>query len=346
MPDTLRQIPRLLLLAFAACAPALAAGPYPHTGNFGVPYSTDEDWYKRCMHAEHLQPAPATTRAPADCKPIDLYDRKRGQAEISQAEWDQVRACALAKDDNAVLMMLYANGYGVPRDTGRAIHHACSLDFIAKSEMEHRIAHLVDGPTPEKPFDLCDDITSGYMGAVCADRQETANARVREARLARATTGLPTASRTAYATLHQAAERYASEAGYAETDIQGTLAPSLATMSQARLREEFMQAVLDTLAGRLPAASAAEFSEQDSLLNQLYQELMQAPSSQEHKPDRIGNTTMTHADIRKAERLWLAYRDAFTAFGASLPADPNADAIRTLLTAQRVARLRRVALYR
>jgi hypothetical protein len=61
-----------------------------------------------------------------------------------------VRACALATNNNAVLMMLYANGYGVARDTDRAIHHACILDFIAKSEMEHRIARPSPAGTPSR----------------------------------------------------------------------------------------------------------------------------------------------------------------------------------------------------
>jgi uncharacterized protein YecT (DUF1311 family) len=73
---------------------------------------------------------------------------------------------------------------------------------------------------------------------------------------------------------------------------------------------------------------------------------MAIPSTQEGHPDRIGNSTIERAEVRKAERLWLAYRDAFVAFRASLPAGSDADAIRSLLTAQRVARLRDVESYR
>jgi uncharacterized protein YecT (DUF1311 family) len=346
MHASLRKIPRSLLCALLACSSALAAGPYPHIDNFGVPFSKDEDWYKQCMRVEALQAAPAALKAPADCKPVDLYDRKRNQAETSQAEWDQVRACALAKNDNAVLMMLYANGYGVPRDIDRAIHHACIVDFAAKAEMEHRIEHLAQGLEPGKPFDFCDDITSGAMGAFCAGRQETQDSRVREARLERAARSLLPASRTAFAALRRAGERYAADAGYAETDMQGTAAASFATLSQARLREEFMQAALDTIAGKLPPSSPAAYTASDRELNALYQELMSAPSKQEDQPDRIGDSTIAHAEVRQAERLWMAYRDAFVAFGASLRAGSDADAIKTLLTAQRIAQLRRVALYR
>ncbi|MGB9109834.1 MAG: hypothetical protein WCC39_14225, partial [Telluria sp.] len=103
---TLRRLLAPVLLAVAM--PTLAAGPYPNTSAFGVPFSKDDEWYKQCMRVESLQSAPSAAAARPDCKAMDLYDRKRSQAETSQAEWDQVRACALATNDNAVLMMLYA----------------------------------------------------------------------------------------------------------------------------------------------------------------------------------------------------------------------------------------------
>lgn len=335
-------------MALAASAAVLAAGPYPNTANFGVPFSKDEDWYKQCMRVERLQPAPAPAqvRAAQDCDAIDLYDRKRSQASTSQAEWDQVRACALAKNDNGVLMMLYANGYGVARDMDRAIHHACIVDYIAKAEMTSRVAHLAGAQAQDKPIDVCDDITSGYMGAVCAQRRETQNGRTRNSRLERMERALPAASRAAFSKLRQAAERYASEAGSGENDARGTAAADFAFQRQAKLREQAMQAMLDTVAGKLPPASAEDFAQWDRQLNEAYGRVMAIPSTQDGHPGRIGDSTIEHADVRKDQRLWLAYRDAFLAFRASLPSGPGADAIRTLLTSQRTAELRALESYR
>jgi uncharacterized protein YecT (DUF1311 family) len=327
-----------IVLGLATATPGGGGAAYPNTSTFGVPFSQDEAWYKQCMRVEKLAPAPASVKAPEDCDPIGLYDSKRSQARTSQAEWEQVRACALAKNDNAVLMMLYANGYGIARDTERAIHHACMLD-TAKAEMEGRIAHLAAPAAKGAVFDLCDDITSGYMGAVCANRQEAQDARVREARLARATAGLSAASRFAFATLRQAAERYASAAGGGETDRQGSAGAAFAIEEEARLREQFMQAVLDTLAGKLAPASSADYAAHDRQLNRLYREVMAIHSAQADWPDRIGESTIAHADVREAERAWLAYRDAFVAFRATLPSGSNADAIRSLLTVQRIGQL-------
>jgi uncharacterized protein YecT (DUF1311 family) len=324
---------------------APAAGPYPNTSTFGVPFSTDEDWYRQCMRVEHLPPAPTAGKATANCDPIGLYDRKRNQATTSQAEWDQVRACADARGDDAVLMMLYANGYGVPRDRDRAIQHACSLDFVAKAEMEGRVGHLVKGDAPGKAFDLCDDITSGYMGGVCTARREAQDSRIREARLERAARALPAASRTAFAKLRQAAERYA-EAGARETDAHGTLASAFALQHHARLREQAMLAMLDIIAGKLQPASPEDYAARDRQLNEVYGRVMASPSAQADWPDRIGESTIAHADVRDSERLWLAYRDALVAFGASLPSAADANAVKALLTTQRIAELRDIETYR
>jgi len=342
-------LPALLLPAvlLAASAAALAADPYPHTSNFGVPFSTSEDWYRQCMRVEKLgvPTAPSTRTMLSGGKATEHYYIKRNQSETSPAEWQQLREEAIASGDKAVLMMLYANGYGVPRDIDVAIHYACSLDFIAKAEMEGRVAHLAalgaEPPRAGKPFDLCDDITSGVMGAVCAENRESQDRRVREARLARLERSLPPASRAAFAKLRAAAARYA-EAGAREVDARGTAAADFATRRQARLREQFMQAALDAFNGKLPPASPEEFAARDRELNTRYQSLMTKPSAQADEPDRIGESTVSHKDVREVERLWLAYRDAFAAFGATL-GSANPDAIKAALTSQRAAVLEAIA---
>ena len=335
-------------MALALAAIPAAAAPYPRTDHFGVPFSTDEAWYRQCMRVEKMPPEADAGKAPAGCDATGLYYRKRGQAQTSAAEWEQVRQCAIGTDNKPVLMMLYANGYGVARDTDRAIHYACSLDFVAKSEMVHRVARLAGDPAEArnhgKLFDLCDDITSGAMGAVCADIRESQDKRVREARLAHIARALPPAGRQAFARLRTAAERYA-DAGAREVDGHGTAAADFATRRQAHLREEFMQAALDAYNGKLPAVSPEQFAERDRELNTRYQALMATPSKDPDEPDRIGESTITHKDVRELERLWLAYRDAFAAFGATLGPASDPDAVRAVLTSQRIAVLADVAKY-
>ena len=339
---------RLAFAALAVCAaaPLLAAPGYPTTQTFGVPFSPDEAWYRQCMRVEHaVAPAAATAHAPgATCDASALYYRKRSQAVTSPAEWNTVRECALAHGDNAVLMMMYANGFGVPRDTDIALHYACSLDFAAKAEMEARVAHLANGLPAGAVFDQCDDITSGRMMAVCAAIRESLARRVRTARLDRVARALPASALPAFTKLRAAADAYAGAAS-AEVDTQGTAAASLAIEHEDRLREQFMRAVLDVLDNKLATESSADTAQLDDALNAVYQKLMSAPSKQQDAPGRIGDSTIARGDIRKVERLWLAYRDAFTAFRRSLPSGSDPDAITGLLLQQRVADLNKLTLY-
>jgi len=351
-------------LSFALCATvaAPAANPYPNTASFGVPFSKDEPWYRQCMRvaqtpaprvqppsqsASRLDTAPAARAGAPRCDAYDLYYTKRSQATVSQAEWNTVRQCALDTGSDAILMMLYANGLGVQRDTGIAIHHACRMD-AAKAEMAGRVEHLAE-LRAGAPFDQCDDVTSGRMGSECAAIRETQALRVRQARLDRMATSLAPAGRTAFARLRTVLERYVN-AGSGEVDMQGTGAAGFATAHEGRLREQFMQAALDLADGKLAPASPADFARRDRELNDIYRTVMAIPSKQADQPDRIGDSTVTRADVRAAERAWLAYRDAFVAFAATLApragAEARASALKTLLTRQRIAQLNQLARYR
>lgn len=329
--------------------PALgqAETPYPNTATFGVPFSEDEVWYRQCKRVEHRGATDAGARAAgaAQCEASGLYYDARSQARASTAQWQAVRECALASGDRPVLMMLYANGFGVERDLDVAMHYACSLDFSAKAEMEARIAHLASMRPGSPVFDQCDDITSGHMGTICADIRETRAGRVRDARLAQMVRQLPKAARDRFEALRTAAERYA-DAGSAETDMQGTAAPGLAIARHGRLREQFMQAALDAAAGKLPPSSAEQVAQLDRELNRVYGEVMALPSSQAEQPERIGESTISRADVREAERRWIAYRNAFLAFGAQRSSGSDIHAIHAHLLRQRIEALRRIARYR
>jgi hypothetical protein len=83
----------------------------------------------------------------------------------------KARHCAFAKDKHDVLMMLYANGLGVPRNYVVAKMAACRTD-ATPAETEARLARLArmqggrEGPSPS--IDLCDDASSDVLLARCA----------------------------------------------------------------------------------------------------------------------------------------------------------------------------------
>jgi uncharacterized protein YecT (DUF1311 family) len=106
-----------------------------------------------------------------------------------------------------------------------------------------------------------------------------------------------------------------------------------------------MQAALDAQADKLAPASPSDVAQRDQELNAVYQKLMSAPSRQTDSPNRIGQSTIDRTEMRKVERLWLAYRDAFVAFETKLRPGASPDAIKSLLTAQRSAELEFIARY-
>mgnify|MGYP002757974191 CR=1 FL=1 len=196
-------------------------------------------------------------------------------------------------------------------------------------------------------FDQCDDITSGYMGAVCAGIREGQAERSRKARLERGLEALPPPARAAFGTLRQAAERYADAgAGAGETDMQGTAAPGLAIEREGKRRLQFEQLLSAVLDGRLPPASPQDLARADRKLNIAYRSLMRTAPSEHARPDRIGDSTIAREDVREAERRWIAYRDAFLAFRARLASGPGPEAIDAALTRQRLAELERLRRYR
>jgi hypothetical protein len=344
-PHVLRSAALAAFLLWACNAGAAQADPpsYPNTEGFGVPFEQGEDWHRHCTRAARLAPPPAPVKpGTLRCDATSLYYLKRDRASTSPAEWRQVRACAEANGDDAVLMMLHANGYGTPRDLDRAIYHACKLD-TAKAEMEGRVAYLASPAAVAEthPFDLCDHITSGRMGGVCGAIEEERADRIRGARLERFAASLRAPARQPFARLRQAAEAFARKSAD-EVDRSGTGAAGFTIRHAGRRDEEFMETLLKAASGKLPRASADELAQLGRQLHVQYQRVMGIASEQEHHPERIGYSTVERGAVRSTERVWLAYRAAWRPFlaAAGLRSDPIS--VEAMLTRQRIAQLKRI----
>lgn len=333
-------------LVLASCA-AFAGPKYPNNGSIGEEANRASDWYRQCMRVEHATPPASdlTARRAGKCNATAMYYDKRSQAVTSAAEWNKVRECALTSSDNGVLMMLHANGYGVAKNPDLAIKYACSLDGAAVAEMEARVGHLASGSGANtgKPFDLCDDITSGYMGAVCSSISERQNGKVRAARLARYERALPPTSKPAFKTLQAAADAWALKRQDEESDMQGTAAAGLAIDSGEHERELFLDDLLGLSSAKLPQFTAADYSALDADLNRSYQALLATPSKQKDQEDRIGDSTVTRTGVRATERAWLAYRNAWAAYLTATPSPVDPASIQALLTQRRIKQLSRIA---
>ena len=320
--------------------PSSPSRPYPNTENFGVDVDRQEPWFKACMRVEKVKPV-ATPPAPASCKAFDYYG-KRQQAVTSSAEWQGVRACAVAAQDHGVLAMLYANGLGVARNLDLATQYACRAGGSYR-EVQGRVDHLqaLQTSPPGTSYDQCDDATSGQMGGICARIGAGQAEKIRLAFLARLRSQLPAPQVAPFDRLVAATEALAKARGD-ETDLSGTARGMMVANAEAREREWLREHLAAFEKGNFKAAVAPSLAAADAELNRLYKALMAAPGTDKEQPDRLSGSTVTKTEVRAAQRLWLANRDAWVRF-ASLryPALPP-DALKAMLTDWRARQLDRM----
>ena len=224
------------------------------------------------------------------------------------------RACALREmtdhsDDPgrgaATLATIYANGSGVPRNYDVAIAYACLIDG-APAEMDGRIKHLAklraDGPG-KAPFDVCDDVTSGLMEGVCAERDGELADGKRDVAIASLTAGLAPAGKAAFGKLQAAETTFVKASADNEVDMSGTARGAMVVASQQKHQNAFAAIVRAILDGKLPPTG----SQADKQLNATYGKVMALKETS-------GLGTVEKKGIKATQLTWLRYRDAFVAF--------------------------------
>ena len=293
------------------------------------------------------RPTPAQRQGLKGCDSEALYYGETGPPDFTRA-----RLCAFLDDDEGrgtsatedvfsgqtLLMQLYANGLGgVKRDLDQATAYACAIDG-APAEVQGRVAHLQALKTkPEaKRFDYCDDITSGLAGGFCAARNADNYKRSRAARTARIEARVPALARPALASLRKAATAFVA-ARRGEVDQSGTARAQMEIDDQEATRNAFTAHLAHLIDASWPQASVAQAKAADAALNTAYGKAMAFLASKDNfstvKPD----------DVRKAERAWIGYRDAFVAFAHVASPRTTPQAVTAVLSQERVKALKDLA---
>lgn len=234
------------------------------------------------------------------------YDAARRAAALEAS----ANRHGLVFGDITILMMLYANGFGVARDLDVAIALACEVGG-APAELELRINHLRSlrsGGGRDLPFDVCDDITSGYMEGWCLSRDGKLREQQQERELKRMSERWSVKQRQAFAQLQDRAREYWLSRRRTEVDQSVPFASLALTHEELGLRDDFFQAISAFDQGQLPTHTADEARAADTALNETYRALMSAD---------FGASTVRAAGVRATEKRWLAYRTAWVAFGAA-----------------------------
>jgi uncharacterized protein YecT (DUF1311 family) len=292
--------------------------------------------------AADMPDAAARTRL-AGCESEGFYYADGGQPDYAQA-----RLCAFAERDagddlmfggSAVLMMIYANGDGVARNIELAKKFACAVEG-SPAELDGRLEHLdamAGSPGKRERFDLCDDITSGYMMGFCASRGADAAKVDRDRRVTALTASWSATERAAFAKVRAAADAYFEACVDGEVDMSGTGRGAMAVGAREGLEDALVSALDAFGKGQLPQGGAAEFAAADKQLNANYTAAMNY-----YKAQAAEGTagSVKPEGIRGAERAWIRYRDAWVAFGAQKYPAVGADAWRAYFTRERAQALK------
>lgn len=341
MPLTI-AIP-IMLLAALLSGDALAATdmPYPNISVGPGDTPQHEKWFQQCLLVRGEE-APAADRQfdrnderLHDCQATDLYYDVRNSPAPPPPDWRRVRQCAFTTQDFGVLMMLYANGEGVTRNLRLATKYACSLDS-ALAEMEGRVVSLSTRLDKQKPehFDLCDDITSGYMQGVCAAIQERQQAKLRAAQLARYVNDWRPNELSALQELKKSLHDFATHRAQDETDLSGTARGALQIEAQSSEYEQFLRDIGSVRNCKPHPYKGPAITTLDLRIKQAL-----AKRTKQAAKNNVDFGTVAPPGVQRTQQAWQAYREAW--YKLVVVKCPNADAKPWLaaLTARRLAQL-------
>ncbi len=327
---------------------ALAQGTeYPNTENFGSEFDKSEAWYKQCMAVKSVMPdrkdlpSEVTATSLLKCEAQGDYYDTLDMGNPSQSDWMKVVRCAHRNNETDVLSMLYANGFGVQRNLRLALRYACETS-AAEAEMVGRVEHITSMMNARasgnlQRYDICDDITSGMMQGYCAGIEEKRAEKARIAQLKMVTSRWSAPQRNAFVKLKEAMEKFAEARGNNETDMSGTARAAMAITSEAAEKDLFLNDIKQLENGNPPSFTEQQFKSEDKRLNEVYQQLMHVRIDDDQSG--LGGTTISKADVRSTQKIWLGYRDAFVAFGIVRYPDVKAESWKALLTKRRIEQL-------
>jgi uncharacterized protein YecT (DUF1311 family) len=240
-----------------------------------------------------------------------------GDEAREEREYDETRRyCLVTGKCDIDLAMIFANGWGVARDYDAATWFLCRLDAsTALAEKEGMLAHVERMRTAEEPEELryCDHATDTMGLLYCPQPTPTEGwpkdriARVRETltpEAARALDGLATdldAFASADADVH---------AFWALGNVMYT---PRKVEEEDRIRNEQVSTLERLAVARAPGCTPAALKAADAALNESYRLARAVPPESPHRDTSEHEAEWTET-LRDAQRAWIRYRDAWTAF--------------------------------
>ncbi len=332
-------LPALIAALLALC---LSASLYSQD-DFG-----EKEAQALCDKLKDYHPGPKAQPTAADRKlfaaeTADCYPYVYGPGKA--LDYDKGRRCCLVKDYNRELALIFANGWGVPRDYDAAIYFLCRAEEVAPAEQWGMLGHVQEMRKQAQPKDLdyCEWVTSGHGSTWCQGLEMDRRAPEWDRRVETVSRSLPAEARPALKTLRKAADTFAEADGSLSAlgNYGGTIYPSQVLAGQQDQTEAFLATLEKYTRNRAPAATSADFERTDQALNAAYQKQMTQVNSDDKEFDR---NTAGQDSLRDAQRAWIPYRDAWKSLyrlrwqGAAAPEALDRE-IATALTTTRAEEL-------
>ncbi len=263
--------------------------------------------------------------------PVD-YVKARKIAFI-EVEKDPVHQLPL--EGYSILMMIYANGYGVKQDLDFCIRLACADTGDADAGIQSRKAHLerIKYSNSKERFDYCDDVFGYYGTGFCTGvKSEIVEQKIKST-IEAIIKKWPDSERVAFKSLWKVAKAFfESRAGY-EVDQSGTYRVSMVNQEVDSLNTNFLEMTQHARKCDFIKYNQQEFEVADKKLNATFQQLMKGKEFEEHKD-------ITKEGIKFTQQSWITYRNAWVSFlKIHCPTIP-ANSIKTLLTKERISQLK------
>jgi uncharacterized protein YecT (DUF1311 family) len=238
-------------------------------------------------------------------------------------------------DGYSILMMLYANGYGVKKDLNLSIRLACANIWSAPAELEGRTQHLKDIKTGDSTgtFDVCDDITSGRMDGMChLIPYELAEVK-RNQTLDSITEKWTPREKQAYMELRKAANDFFDLRMEFEVDLTGTSREAFSLEEREDLEDQFLRHITRADRCTMKHFSVKDFLKADNTMNVVYSKIKYE--------DITIEGSITKEQVRKTQRVWIQYRKAWAAF-AAIKCPHTEISWKTMITNERIEELQNI----
>jgi uncharacterized protein YecT (DUF1311 family) len=197
-------------------------------------------------------------------------------------------------------------------------------------------------PKAAKPFELCDYAGNTFEMNFCASYSSEKSDSAHDREAAELARNWPSDHEAPFLAAKKAYDANVETVARDETYKGGTIRGIRALSAADALQEDFAAALGRFESGKSPHASAAAYQLHDADLNRLFHEALnntQRAIASDKTDGLQSDEEIQPAGIRKTERAWLAYRDAWVTFATLHYPGTTREAWLDELTQSRVHRL-------